>query len=133
MFQCTLCLRRISCEHMGKADVERHISTPMHVSNAKATKSQSTLTFHSVSTPIDEKVNLYIYTCIYITAYIFLLQHCKNKTAFRPNLDPAGALSSILSIKLAAKEPAHCFEPSSEVLKNAKAATWEFNKAHSRK
>ena len=57
----------------------------------------------------------------------------KNKTAFRPNLDPAGTLSSILSIKLAAKEPAHCFEPSSEVLKNAKAATWEFNKAHSRK
>ena len=94
---------------MGKADVERHISIPMHVSNAKATKSQSTLTFHSVSTPIDEKVNQYIY----ITAYIFLLQHCKNKTAFRPNLDPAGTLSSILSIKLAAKEPAHCFEPSS--------------------
>ena len=57
----------------------------------------------------------------------------KNKTAFRPKLDPAGTLSSILSIKLAAKEPAHCFEPSSEVLKNAKAATWEFNKAHSRK
>ena len=52
----------------------------------------------------------------------------KNKTAFRPNLDPAGTLSSILSIKLAAKEPAHCFEPSSEVLKNAKAATCEFNK-----
>ena len=43
----------------------------------------------------------------------------KNKAAFRPNLDPAGTLSSILSIKLAAKEPAHCFEPSSEVLKNA--------------
>ena len=70
MFQCTLCLRQISCEHMGKADVEWHISTPMHVSNAKATKSQSTLTFHSVSTPIDEKVNQRLY--IYITAYIFL-------------------------------------------------------------
>ena len=75
---------------MGKADVERHISTPMHVSNAKATKSQSTLTFHSVSTPIDEKVNQYIYNCIHI------FQHCKNKTAFRPNLDPAGTLFSIL-------------------------------------
>ena len=49
----------------------------------------------------------------------------KNKTAFRPNLDPAGTLSSIPSIKLAAKEPAHCFEPSSDVLVNAKAATWE--------
>ena len=62
---------------MGKADVERHISTPMHVSNAKATKSQSTLTFHSVY-------------CIHI------FQHCKNKTAFRLNLDPAGTLFSIL-------------------------------------
>ena len=49
---------------MGKADVERHISTPMHVSNAKATKSPSTLTFHSVSTPIDEKVNQYIYNSV---------------------------------------------------------------------
>ena len=66
MFQCTLCLRRVSCEHMGKADVERHISTPMHVSNAKATKSQSTLTFHSVSTPIDEKANQLIYININI-------------------------------------------------------------------
>ena len=33
VFQCTLCLRQISCRHMDKADVERHISTPMHVSN----------------------------------------------------------------------------------------------------
>ena len=28
----------------------------------------------------------------------------KNKTAFRPNLNPEGTLSSILSIKLAARE-----------------------------
>ena len=57
----------------------------------------------------------------------------KSKTAFRPNLDLKGILSSILSIKLAARVPAHCFEPTSEVLKNAKAATWEYNKAYSRK
>lgn len=57
----------------------------------------------------------------------------KNKTAFRPNLDPKGTLSSILSIKLAAREPAHCFEPSKEILSNAKSATWEYNKAHSKK
>ena len=58
----------------------------------------------------------------------------KNKTAFRPSLDPKGTQSSILAIKLAAREPAHCFEPTKEeVLSKAKAATWEYNKAHSRK
>jgi hypothetical protein len=35
----------------------------------------------------------------------------KNKTAFHPSLDPKGTLSSILTIKLANPEPAHCFEP----------------------
>ena len=57
----------------------------------------------------------------------------KNKTAFRPSLDPKGTLSSILTIKLAAKESAHCFEPTKAVLSKAKAATWKYNKAHSRK
>ena len=57
----------------------------------------------------------------------------KNKTAFRPSLDPKGTLSSILTIKLANTEPAHCFEPSKEVLTRAKSATWEYNKAHSKK
>jgi len=57
----------------------------------------------------------------------------KNKTAFRPSLDPKGTLSSILAIKLAAREPAYCFEPCKEVLSQAKAATWEYNKAHSKK
>ena len=54
----------------------------------------------------------------------------KNKTAFRPSLDPKGTLSSILA---AAKEPTHSFKPTIEVLSKAKAATWEYNKAHSRK
>lgn len=57
----------------------------------------------------------------------------KNKTAFRPSLDPKGTLSSILTIKLASTEPAHSFEPAKEVLKKAKSATWEYNKAHSKK
>lgn len=57
VFQCTLCLRQISCRHMGKADVGRLISTPMDVSNVKATKSQSTLTFQPILTSTDEKVN----------------------------------------------------------------------------
>ena len=55
----------------------------------------------------------------------------KNKTAFRSNLDPKGTLSSILTIKLANSQPAHCYEPTSSVLKKAKSATWEYNKAHS--
>lgn len=57
----------------------------------------------------------------------------KNKTAFRPSLDPKGTLSSILTIKLANTQPAHCYEPSEDVLKKAKSATWEYNKEHSSK
>lgn len=37
---------------------------------------------------------------------------CKNKTAFRTNLDP---LSSILTIKLANSQPAHSFEPTDAI------------------
>ena len=36
---------------------------------------------------------------------------CKNKTAFRPSLDPKGTLSSIITIKLASTEAAHKYEP----------------------
>ena len=56
----------------------------------------------------------------------------KNKTCFRPSLDPKGTLSSILTIKLADNLPAHSYEPSKEVLKKAKSATWEYNKTHTR-
>ena len=52
----------------------------------------------------------------------------KNKTAIRPSLDPKGTLSSILTIKLASQEAAHGYEPSKEVLRKAKSATWEYNK-----
>lgn len=52
----------------------------------------------------------------------------KNKTAFRPNLDPKGMLSSIVTIKLAHGAPAHKFEPSKELLKTAKSVTWNYNK-----
>ena len=55
---------------------------------------------------------------------------CKNKTSFRPNLDPKGTLSSILTVKLASTEQAHSYEPPQEVLRKAKSATWEYNKAH---
>ena len=49
------------------------------------------------------------------------------ETAFRPSIDPKGTLSSILAIKLAAREPAHCFEPPKEVLSQA---TWEYSVNH---
>lgn len=55
----------------------------------------------------------------------------KNKTSFRPNLDPSGTLSSILAIKLANDKPAHAFQPPSTMVKKAKSATWDYNKLHS--
>ena len=55
----------------------------------------------------------------------------KNKTASHPSLEPKGTLSSILIIKLASQEAAHRYEPSKEVLRKAKSATWEYNKTHS--
>ena len=54
----------------------------------------------------------------------------KNKTAFRPNLDPKGTLSSILTIKLGSHHTAHVFEPPKSMLKKAKTATWDYNKLH---
>lgn len=57
----------------------------------------------------------------------------KNKTAFRPNLDSKGTLSSILTVKLANDVPAHQFEPTKDLLKTAKSATWNYNKEHSNK
>lgn len=57
----------------------------------------------------------------------------KNKTAFRPSLDPKGTLSSILTIKLATIQPSHEYEPTSDLLSTAKSATWEYNKTHTKK
>ena len=57
---------------------------------------------------------------------------CKNKTAFRPSLDPKRALSSVVTIKVASQEAAHRYEPSKEVLRKTKSATWEYNETHSR-
>ena len=57
----------------------------------------------------------------------------KNKTAYRPSLDPKGTLSSIMKIKLADLQPAHSIRPPPELLRKAKSATWEYNKAHSKK
>jgi hypothetical protein len=55
----------------------------------------------------------------------------KNKTAFRPSLQVDGTLSSLINIKLANQEPCFQFEPSKDLLKTAKSATWNYNKQHS--
>ena len=57
----------------------------------------------------------------------------KNKTAFRASLDPKGTLPSIVAIKLAHSEPTSDFSPPRAVLKQAKSATWQYNKEHFRK
>jgi len=57
-FRCTICSRDISCSHMGKADVERHISKEMHKANAKSACSQRKLQFVPVSDPITDKVQI---------------------------------------------------------------------------
>ena len=55
----------------------------------------------------------------------------KNKTVFRPNLKLDGALSSILTLKLANPEPCNKYEPPKSVIETAKKATTEYNRAHS--
>ena len=54
-FRCTICSRDISCSHMGRADVERHIGKDMHKANVK---SQRKLQFLPVSDPISDKVSI---------------------------------------------------------------------------
>ena len=55
----------------------------------------------------------------------------KNKTPFCPSLGLEGTLSSIIGIKLGIDDPCVKFEPSKQLLKDTKKATWEYNKAHS--
>ncbi len=55
-FLCTVCCRQVSCGHMGKCDVERHIRNVLHKSNVKSMTLQSTLAFQPVSSSVSEKV-----------------------------------------------------------------------------
>ena len=57
----------------------------------------------------------------------------KNKTKFRLSLKLDSTLLNILTIKLAKSEPCYKYSPSAEVLKSAKKATMEYNRAHSSK
>ena len=49
------------------------------------------------------------------------------KTAFRPSLQVNGTLASLLTIKMANKQPS--FEPPTDLLTSAKKA-WNYNKEH---
>ena len=55
-FHCTICKRDISCGHMGLSDVERHIGKAMDQRNAKAAKTQTTLSFPTSSSPLAENL-----------------------------------------------------------------------------
>ena len=37
-FFCSICGRNVRCCHMGRADIERHVSKPMHQANAQSRK-----------------------------------------------------------------------------------------------
>ena len=51
--------RDVSCAHMEKGDVERHIGLAMHKANVKSLHSQQKLSFLPVSNSLNEKVKLY--------------------------------------------------------------------------
>ena len=57
----------------------------------------------------------------------------QNKTDFRNSLALDGTLSSILTVKMSCQEPCYKFEPTADVIKKSKKATWEYNQAHSSK
>ena len=58
----------------------------------------------------------------------------KNKTCFRPNLDPSETLGSIVTVKLAMEsEPVTSIVLPDKVLASAKEATMKYNKLHSKK
>ena len=59
-FYCTICKRNVKCSHIGLSDVQRHATTSMHQRYAKDTRSQRTLSFQSLSSPVTEKVNLFL-------------------------------------------------------------------------
>lgn len=55
-FQCSICMKYLSCKHQGVADVKQHIATTGHQKTAQTMASQATLSLHRSSDPIHEKV-----------------------------------------------------------------------------
>ena len=87
---------------------------------------------HAVRFPRLNKIAKLVLTILHSNAQeerVFSMVR-KNKTAFMSSLDPKGTLTSILTIKLACTEPAHLFNPPDTLLKQAKEATWKYNKEH---
>ena len=61
-----ICNREVSCGHMGKRDVEQHISKDIHQTNVKAAKSQRTLTFQPRSSSLTKKVHYqHLHYCLF--------------------------------------------------------------------
>ena len=56
-FRCSICAKTLSCQHQGVADVKQHIETRGHQRLAHTAASQTTLSLHSTSDPIHEKVS----------------------------------------------------------------------------
>ena len=56
-FFCTVCSRQVNCRHMGRSDVERHVTSKIHKSNGKSIKSQTTLPLLTISSSVNEKVS----------------------------------------------------------------------------
>ena len=54
----------------------------------------------------------------------------KNKTDFRASLDLNRTLSSVITVKMNLDESSHQFMPSKNLLKKAKAASWNYNQLH---
>ena len=59
----------------------------------------------------------------------------KNKTAFRANMSLETPLTSILHCKVNFFSCTKCydFRPSADLFQNAKGATWQYDKEHSKK
>ena len=70
---------------------------------------------------------------LYSKKHVFNHLASTNKTKFRPSLKLDGTLSSILTVKLAKSEYCHKYDPPLSVLKSAKKATSDYNKAHNSK
>ena len=49
-FFCTVCNREVSCSHMCKSDVERHVQKQFHKDNAKALRTQQKIPFSGILT-----------------------------------------------------------------------------------
>lgn len=63
-FFCTCCVKKVSCRHMGIADVKRHVMGSTHTKASKGAELQSRLSFTSTRNVVQKKVvTLESYSC----------------------------------------------------------------------